>query len=83
MNRRTLLKGLFASVALIYQPSVLAVDYFKPKSRKLVAKWSIEMKKELNSYFKLDLEHELTEIMAKDIQRGIDDQFMEDRRRLV
>ena len=85
MNRRTLIKGLFASVALIYQPSVLSKDFyeepFRAKSRKMVAKWDFPSAGEV--WDNKASPKEWVEDMVRSMELERDNQFMEDIRTLL
>jgi hypothetical protein len=78
MNRRAFLSGIFAAVALIYQPSILkatAVEHFKAIPRKLTGTWTYDgtgpIMQVMNPVtFEME---DIGLVMARDLSKEIDE----------
>ena len=82
MNRRKFFKSLavlFGSAILPSLPSIALVN----KGRPLIASWSIEPMQDLTISHGVDLESELTTLLAKQIQEEIDRDILNDLAKLT
>ena len=80
MNRRSFFKtfGVLTAATIAGVPVIKAIAKTTPKpiKRKLKAIWTVEAEQDLQCYYNINVEKELIDMMTRQMQREIDQEFL-------